>query len=99
MGQAFTSLVQRCTVPRQAASSEIDDANTRDDFGWPAIGVGSAAVVLGVVLFVTADDPHRYDRPEASASSSPLHSPERLRAMPIFWSAPGGGGGSIVGTF
>ncbi len=99
MGQAFTSLVQRCTVPRQAASSKIDDANTRDDFGWPAIGVGSAAVVLGVVLFVTADDPHRYDRPEASASSSPLHSPERLRAMPIFWSAPGGGGGSIVGTF
>jgi PEGA domain len=95
LGQDFAALTQRCTVPKQAATSKVDDANLRDDFGWPAIGVGAAAVVLGVVLLVTADDPHRYDRPEASGAA--VLGP--VRALPIFWSAPGGGGGSLVGTF
>ena len=100
-GQDFTALTQRCTVPRLAASSKVSDANVRDDFGWPAIGIGAAAAVLGVVLFATADDPHRYDQPEGSAASARRaeRSAWPARAMPIIWSAPGGGGAALVGTF
>jgi hypothetical protein len=95
MGQDFDTLTQRCTVPKSAATSKVNDANLRDDFGWPAVGVGAAAIVLGVVLFVTADAPDRYDRAdERRASARPA-----LRAAPVFWSAPGGGGGSLAVTF
>jgi hypothetical protein len=95
LGQDFTTLTQRCTVPKQAATSKVDAANTRDDFGWPAIGVGAAAIALGVVLLVTADDPHHYDRPEPGGAA--VLRP--VRALPVVWSVPGGGGASLVGTF
>ncbi len=95
LGQDFTALTQRCTVPKQAATSKVNAANTRDDFGWPAIGVGAAAIALGVVLLITADDPHRYDQPERGAAAAL----RPVRALPVFWSLPGGGGASLVGTF
>jgi len=96
MGQAFTALTQRCTVPKTAADSQINNANTRDYVGWSAAGVGVAGVVLGIVLYAAADDPHRYDG--AQANDAPQ---ERAvaHAEPVLWTMSGGGGVSIAGTF
>ena len=96
MGQAFTALTQRCTVPKTAADSQINNANTRDYFGWSAAGVGVAGVVLGIVLFATADDPHRYD---LAQTNDPLPQRTIAHAEPVLWTMPGGGGLSIVGAF
>jgi hypothetical protein len=86
--------VAQCVQPFNAATAKISDANTRDYFGWAAVGVGAAGAVLGVVLLVTADDPHKYDQPKAA--------PERgvaWRGVPTFWAARGGGGVGFAGTF
>jgi hypothetical protein len=45
-------------------------ANLRGDLGWPLLGVGTAGVVLGIILFAAADDPHRYDAAQPSASGA-----------------------------
>jgi hypothetical protein len=45
-------------------------AHLRGDVGWPLLGVGAAGVVLGIILFATADDPHRYDAAQPSASGA-----------------------------
>ena len=90
-GQDSSVYTQSCIVPTKAANSKIDDANLRDAFGWGAVGLGAAGVVLGAVLFVTADDPHRYDHDEADAP--------RARVVPTFWTTRGGGGAALTGTF
>ncbi len=79
-GQLFATYQQNCLNPLAAANGTVSDANTRDIFGWSAVGVGAAAAVLGIVLFVTSD-PHAYDRPNGSAGLAPS-----------FWVARGGGG-------
>ena len=83
-----------CVAPLNAANAKVEDANTRDDFGWSAVGVGGVAAVLGVVLLITSDDAHRYDpaksAPDGSAS---------LHVTPTFWTTRGGGGAGLVGSF
>jgi hypothetical protein len=96
MGQAFTALTERCTVPKEAANSKVSDANTRDYFGWSAAGVGVAGVVLGIVIVATGDDPHRYDRAQTVDARPPRAS---AHIEPALWTMPGGGGVSIVGAF
>ncbi len=88
-GQLSTVYEMTCAAPTSAASSKVDDANTRDIAGWIGVGVGAAAAVVGAVLFATADDPHRYDDVAAA--------PPRL--APRFWAAPGGGGFTLAGSF
>jgi hypothetical protein len=80
MGQVFSTYQENCLDPLAAANGQIGDANTRDSFGWSAVGVGGAALVLGTVLFVVAD-PHAYDKPIGQAG-----------LVPTFWAARGGGG-------
>ncbi len=93
-GQAFDAFQMLCAVPESKAQSQVNDANTRDYFGWGAVALGGAAVGLGVILLATGDDPHRFDRAVAGASR---RSP--LRAMPVFWTARGGGGIALSGAF
>jgi hypothetical protein len=61
------------------------------EVGWPLVGVGAAGMALGIALFATADDPHRYDDPREgrSAACGPLH------ARPVFWP----GGAALIGAF
>jgi PEGA domain len=84
---------QRCQYPLDAANARVSDANTRDYFAWGGVGLGAAGAVLGVVLLITADDPHKYDRPSsASRDAFPV------RVVPTL--SPGHGGGiALTGTF
>jgi hypothetical protein len=74
------------------AQSSINDADTRDIFGWVGVGVGAAATVLGVVLLVTNGSSHHFDRDRPEAS--------RGFVLPTGWSDGRGGGGlGLVGAF
>jgi hypothetical protein len=91
MGQDPNVLQQTCYGPVNAAAAKIADANTRDDVAWTALGVGAAGAVLGVVLWVTSDDPHKYDPSEAAGATHV--------SVPTFWIARGGGGLGLHGSF
>lgn len=52
-----------CQAAIDDAQSKYDAAKNRDIIGFVGIGVGGAALVTGVVLLLTGDDPHKYDRP------------------------------------
>jgi hypothetical protein len=86
---------QTCAAPFASASSQVSDANTRDYAAWTGVGVGAAALALGVVLVVTAEDPHKFDEP----ASSPASGATRLRVSPMAWRLPGGGGIGMAGSF
>ncbi|HLK37930.1 MAG TPA: PEGA domain-containing protein [Polyangiaceae bacterium] len=90
--QDFTTYQQNCLVPKAAAQSKVDDANMRDYFGWSAVGVGGAAIVVGAILLLTDDDPHRYDPAKPSSDVG-------RRLLPLPWTAPGGAGLSLVGAY
>lgn len=45
------------------AQSHYDSVKNRDIVGFVGIGVGAAALVTGIIVLVTGDDPHRYERP------------------------------------
>jgi hypothetical protein len=91
MGQDPNVLQQTCFGPVNAAASKIADANTRDDVAWTALGVGAAGAVLGAVLLLTSDDPHKYD---ASQPAGATHV-----SVPAFWVGRGGGGLGLHGSF
>ena len=55
---------------QEASGARGGSGNLRGDFGWPLLGVGAAGVVLGIILFATANDPHRYDAARPSASGA-----------------------------
>ena len=77
-----------CNAPVLDAQSRINDANTRDVFGWTGFGVGLAATGLGAVLLLTGPDAHRYDR----SASRPL-------LVPTAWRDAHGGGVGLSGAF
>ena len=82
-----------CVVPRQNAVDTVKGANARDVFGFVGLGVGAAALGLGVVLLVTSNDPARYDKkPEAASATD-------VKWMPTLWTSRGGGGVGVVGAF
>ena len=85
---------QQCGDPLNAADAQVNDANTRDYFGWGALGLGAAGAVLGTVLFVTADDPHKYDQPKPSLLGGRIW-PD----IPSFWTWRGASGVSWSGAF
>jgi hypothetical protein len=85
-GQDADTYQTNCADPVNAATSKVNDANTRDVYGWTGVGVGAAAAALGVILLVTAEDPHKY------GGGSPGW-------LPTFWASPGGGGAGFAGAF
>jgi hypothetical protein len=68
--------------------------DTHDEIGWPLAGAGAAGVVLGIVLFATADDPHHYDQAEGRKVGS-----QGLRVLPVVGPVPRGGGATLVAVF
>jgi hypothetical protein len=80
-----------CLALYDSASSRLDDAHLRQNLGIAGIGVGAAAAVIGVVLLVTGDDPHRYDH-EPAARLLP-------RAIPFATWTPAGSSFGLQGTF
>jgi len=83
----------QCAQLMESEQSSINDANTRDVFGWVGLGVGAAATVLGVVLLVTNGNRFDSDRPERAQASKGF-------ILPTAWSTGQGGGGlGLVGAF
>lgn len=76
-----------CDQLSQIAAIREDDLGKKKDrqvFGWVGVGVGAAALGTGVVLWLTGNDPRRYDpKPESDVFGSLQLSP---------WLGPGGGG-------
>lgn len=87
------AFANNCTIPFNNATSQVDDANTRDDFAYGAIGVGAAGLIVGIVLLATSDDPHKYDRPVSPETEG------AIRAWPLVWAGPSGGNLGLAGTF
>jgi hypothetical protein len=55
-----------CTEEHNAEIENLDSILAQNTYGWIGAGVGTAAVITGVVLLVTADDPDRYEpKPES----------------------------------
>jgi hypothetical protein len=80
-----------CNAQLSSASDDLSSAQSRDPFGWVAVGIGAAGVVTGVVLLLTGDDPHRYD-------AQPRQEPIEL-ARPSFLVTPSVGGVMLSGAF
>lgn len=66
----------------------LEDARSRDLYGWLGLGVGAVAAGTGLILLLTGDDPDRYQHHGAD--------PE-LRAVPF--ALPSGGGVMTSGRF
>jgi hypothetical protein len=82
-----------CAMPYANATTQVSDANSRDGIAWSGVGVGAAAVALGVVLLLT-DDPHKYDGPAPPPENSAV-----LRAWPTAWMSWGAGGVGVAARF
>ncbi|HEY6463074.1 MAG TPA: PEGA domain-containing protein, partial [Polyangiaceae bacterium] len=89
----FTSpqAIAACNQPYQDAQSRIDDANTRDIFGWIGFGVGVTATVVGAALLVTNGSSHRFDRDRPVSKAF---------VVPVGWGdGRHGGGFGLAGAF
>ncbi len=57
----------QCNKQVDDANDKLNSAKTRDTIGFIGIGVGGAALALGLVWLFTGDGPHRYDRKPSGA--------------------------------
>ena len=86
-------LQAQCGAPINAAADTYDATRGRDAVASVIGGAGVAALVTGVVLLATGDDPHRYEKkPSAERLTG-------IRVTPSGWRAPGGGGAGLSGSF
>jgi hypothetical protein len=81
-----------CNAQVLDAQSRINDANTRDVFGWAGVGLGAGATVLGVLLLVTNGGSQRYDGDRAGQGAKPF-------VLPVGWGSARGGGAGLLGAF
>ena len=58
-----------CNAYVDDAQARRDSARNKDIVGYVGIGVGSAALVTGVVLLLTGESSHRYDPPKSEDAS------------------------------
>ncbi len=80
------------------AQTNLSNAQTLDAIAWSAVGVGAAAVVVGVVLLATSDSPHAYDVPLSPKAGDVKPSAGGF-TLPTVWTARGGGGLGLAGSF
>jgi hypothetical protein len=66
-----TMLPMQCTDTANADTSAVNGDQLARGLAFAAGGVGVAAAVTGLVLLLTSDDAHKYDRAPASASEGP----------------------------
>ncbi len=68
------SQTSKCTQLAEVATIRENDLSSKQDrqvFGWVGVGVGAAALGTGVVLWLTGNDPRRYDpKPESDVFGS-----------------------------
>lgn len=88
----LASMITGFVASAAGAGLVINDVH--DEIGWPLVGVGAATMVTGIVLFTTADDPHRYDRPVGRAAAS-----QPFRVLPVVWPTPRGGSAALAAVF
>ena len=82
-----------CTAKYDAEVENLDGILAQNTYGWVGVGVGAAAVVTGVVLLVTGDDPDRYEpKPESDVFA-------RVRVIPNAWVSGETLGVGAVGSF
>jgi hypothetical protein len=82
----------QCNQAALNAQSRINDADTRDIFGWVGVGLGAGVTVLGAVILITNGSSHRFDRDRPAAAKGFV--------LPTGWSdGHGGGGAGLVGAF
>jgi len=60
-----------CRARRADAYNKVNDLETRRTIGLVGIGVGAAGLVTGIVLLITNDNPHKYDRAETEVALTP----------------------------
>ncbi|MBN1612165.1 MAG: PEGA domain-containing protein [Polyangiaceae bacterium] len=58
---AAGTVFAECNAELDESYEKLTDAKKLTKVGWATAGVGAAAVVAGVVLLLTGDDPARYD--------------------------------------
>jgi hypothetical protein len=89
--QVSNAQLAACESRLTDATDRVNSAQALRAVGWVAAGVGGAAMVLGVVLLVSGDDPHKYDeRPLDRALA-------RWDLAPSF--GPGGASLAVQGAF
>jgi hypothetical protein len=70
---AAGTVFAECNAELDESYQKLTDAKKLTKVGWATAGVGAAAVVTGLVLLLTGDDPARYDHVVPSlARTSPL---------------------------
>jgi hypothetical protein len=84
---------QACQAQVNAAYTNYQNQQDRNYVAYAFTGLGVALLGTGVVLLVTGDDVHRYDRKPGDSLVTAL-----LR-MPAPWTVPGGGGLAWGGVF
>jgi hypothetical protein len=78
-----------CAAELNQDSSSLTSAQNRQTAAYVVAGIGAAAAVTGLVLLLTADDPHKYDHVPRDA----------MRVVPTGAAGPGGGTLGLTGTF
>jgi len=80
-----------CSSELTNANNTVNSDQTLRTLGWVGAGVGGATLVVGTVLLLTGDSPHKYD---TKASERTLGG---LKLLPSF--GPNGGSMAVAGTF
>lgn len=99
-GECYPGAGGKAPVSTNACLAELDirlqaleDARSRDKFGWLGVGVGAAALGTGLALLLTSSDPDRY---EPKAESDVF---AKARVLPLAWLSPVGSGLGLAGSF
>lgn len=80
-----------CVGRLDDATANKNKYQTRQTIGLVGGAVGVVAIGAGVVLLLTSNDPHKYDREPASAKARWI--------TPVAYGAPGGGYLGVAGAF
>ncbi len=82
-----------CRTELELALSGLERARDRDVYGWIGLGVGGAAVGIGLYLLLGNDDPNRFaPKPQSDVFG-------RHRVAPTAWLAANTAGAALTGTF
>lgn len=82
----------RCEATLNQYQEAYDSARSRDVIGYVGLGVGGAAIAVGVILLIVGDDPSKYDR-------EPVDQPLGLRIVPTAEIGRSGGHIGLSGVF
>jgi len=82
-----------CRTELQIALDDLERTRQRDVYGWVGLGVGAAALAVGLYLLLGNDDPDRY----APKPLSDVYA--RRRPIPIVWATNRSNGATLQLSF